>query len=309
MSFVEDNSFDDIFTQYYNLFRADSDVPASTDDEYTVGMRMANEAINRWANFDGTYWRELFTTLQLDGGGTQVITTGTTTYLAPGNFKEAGGFVKVLDASSNVSSAYPIIDPQEVQFRDTNSNYAYFTKGQNYYSTGTASQTTTTVTGVGTTFTSAMVGMQIQYASGEVATITAFGSTTSLTVSPTQTVTSTTYKIVNPGYTLKINPAPTSTLNGLHIDYVYYKYPSRFTTGSSRTEMADSYFIVHRMLANQFRASRNPYYTSAKADAENALKQMQIDNNSGTWANPWSMADNSGTVWGGSSNGSFFGSS
>lgn len=298
MAFVNDDSFDDIFTQYYTQFRADSDVPASTDDEYTVGMRMANEAINRWANYDGVYWRELFTTLQLDGGGTQVITTGTTTYLAPGNFREAGGYVKVLDSSSNIVASYPIIEPQEVQFKDTNGSYAYFLKGQNYYSTGTVSQSTTTLTGSGTTFTSAMVGMQVQFASGEVATITAFGSTTSLTVSPTQTVASTTYRIVNPGYTLKINPAPTANLNGLDIDYVYYKYPSRFTTGTSRTEMADSYFIVHRMLANQFRASRNPYYTSAKADAENALKQMQIDNNSGNWSNPPTLTDTSGTQWG-----------
>jgi hypothetical protein len=143
-----------------------------------------------------------------------------------------------------------------------------------------------------------MVGMQIQYASGETATITAFGSATALTVIPSQTVASTTYKIVNKGWTLNLNPAPTSDLNGLDIDYTYYKEPSLFTTGTSRTEMADPYFIVHRMLASQFRAARNPYYTSAKSDAENALKQMQLDNNSGTWANPPIMADNSGTSWG-----------
>lgn len=292
------NTFDDIWTAYYSLFRADSDVPTSTDDEYTVGLRMANEAINRWANYDGMYWRELFTTLQTDGGGTQTISTGVTDYLAPGNFKEAGGFVKVKDSNGNEIQRYPIIEVQEAQFAGSNSNYCYFTKGQNYYSTGTVSQSATTVTGSGTTFTSAMVGMQIQYASGEVATITAFGSTTSLTVSPSQTVASTTYKIINKGYTLHINPAPTSALNGLDIDYIYYKEPSTFTTGTSRTEMADPYFIVHRMLANQFRAARNPYYSSAKSDAENSLRQMQLDNNSGTWSNPWAQADNSGTQWG-----------
>ena len=63
--------------------------------------------------------------------------------------------------------------------------------------------------------------------------------------------------------------------------------------------MPNPYFIVHRMLAQQFRASRNPYYSSALRDAEDALKIMQIDNNSGSWANPWSQADNSGTVFGG----------
>ena len=62
--------------------------------------------------------------------------------------------------------------------------------------------------------------------------------------------------------------------------------------------MANPYFVVHRILANQFRASRNPFYTAAKADAENAIKVMQMHNNSGTWANPWSMSDTSGTAWG-----------
>lgn len=293
-----DDTFDSIFTQYYSQFRADADIPTSSDDEYTVGMRLANEAINRWQNYDGVYWKELFTTLQLDGGGTQVISTGVTTYLAPGNFRQAGGYIKVKDSSGNTRQTYPIINPEESQFQGTSSEYAFFTKGQNYYSTGTISQSATTATGSGTTFTSAMVGMRIQYASGETATITAFGSTTSLTVSPSQTVASTTFRIINPGYTLTINPAPPAAINGMDIDYVYYKLPSLFTTGTSRTEMADPYFIVHRMLATQFRAARNPYYSSAKADAENALRQMQLDNNSGTWSNPWVMADTSDTQWG-----------
>jgi hypothetical protein len=291
-------NFDDLFQAYYSQFRADADVPTSTDDEYTVGMRLANEAINRWSNYDGMYWPQLFTTLQTDGGGTQVVSTGVTDYLVPGNFKEAGGFVKVKNTNGVEVQRYPIVEVQEAQFMGQNSEYCYFTKGQNYYSTGTVSQSTTTVTGSGTTFTSAMVGMQIQFGSGEVATITAFGSTTSLTVSPSQTVASTVYKIVNKGYTLHINPAPTSNLNGLDLDYIYYKEPSLFTTGTSKTEMADPYFIVHRMLASQFRAARNPYYSSAKGDAENALRQMQLDANSGTWSNPWSVSDTSGTTWG-----------
>lgn len=290
-------NYDSIFQAYYSLFRADSDVPASIDDEYTVGMRLANEAINRWANFDGTYWKELFTTLQTDGGGSQTLVTAQTAYSAPGNFREAGGFVRVKDSDGNTVTTYPIIEPEQTQFRNEAAQYAYFTRGQNYYSTGTASQATTVVTGVGTTFTAAMVGMQIQYASGETATITAFSSTTSLTVSPSQTVASTTYKIINPGYTLNLNPAP-SQYNGYDLDYTYYKKPTEFTTGTSTTEMANSYFIVHRMLAQQFRAARNPYYSSALRDSEDALKIMQTDNNSGTWANPWSLADNSGTQWG-----------
>lgn len=234
--------FNSIFTAYYSLFRADSDIPTSTDDEYTVGLRLANEAINRWQNFDGTYWKDLYTTAQTNStGGVVTISKGTKTYVAPTAFREAGGYVKVLDSNGNTVQSYPIIEPQEAQFKNDNSTYAYFTKA---------------VTGI---------------------------------------------------FTLHLNPAPTSSLNGMGIDYVYYKNPTLFTTGTDITEMGDPYFIVHRMLSSQFRAARNPYYTSAKADAENALKQMQIDNNSGSWANPWSLADNSGSVWGGDSSGSFFG--
>lgn len=229
-------TFAEIFTAFYTLFRADSDIPTSSDDEYTVGMRLANEAISRWANYDSTYWKELFTTLQsstqVSPALTTTITTGDTTYVAPTDFREAGGFVKIKDSAGKEVQRYPIIDPQEAQFRSDASTYCYFT--------------------------------------GD----------------------------MKNGHTLNLNPAPTSNLNGLDIDYVYYKSPSTFSTGTDLTEMANPYFIVHRMLAQQFRAARNPYYTSALRDAEDALKIMQSDNNSGSWANPWSQADNSGTQWG-----------
>lgn len=226
-------TFDEVFTAYYSQFRGDSDIPTSTDDEYTVGLRLANEAINRWHHYDGVYWNELFTTAQTNStGGTVTITTGTKTYNAPTSFREAGGFVKVLNANGNEVIRYPIIQPQEAQFQGDVTTYCFFTKA------------------------------------------------------------------VSGQFTLHLNPAPTANLNGLAIDYVYYKNPTLFTTGTDLTEMSDPYFIVHRMLASQFRVARNPYYNSAKSDAENALRQMQLDNNSGTWANPWVIADTSGTVFG-----------
>jgi hypothetical protein len=225
-------TFDQIFTAYYSLFRADSDVPISTDDEYTVGLRLANEAINYWSNYDGVYWKELYSTNLTDGSGAQTIVTAQTVYIVPTNFREAGGFVRILDTGGNEVQRYPIIEPQEAQFKDTNSDFCYFT---------------TSATGV---------------------------------------------------FTLNINPAPSSSLNGLRIEYVYYKKPTEFTTGTDITEMLNPYFIVHRMLAMQFRASRNPYYLSALKDSENTVRTMQLDNNSGSWANPWNQADNSGTSWG-----------
>lgn len=229
-------TFAEIFQAYYTLFRADSDIPTSADDEYTVGLRLANEAISRWANYDGTYWKELYSTLQ---NSTQVspalvttITAGTTTYDTPTDFREAGGYVRVRDTNGGELVRYPIIDPQEAQFKEDNSAYCYFTGNQ------------------------------------------------------------------KDGYVLNLNPIPDSSINGMEFDYVYYKNPTEFTTGTDVTEMANPYFIVHRMLAQQYRAARNPYYSSALRDSEDALKIMQIDNNSGSWANPWNQADNSGTRWG-----------
>jgi hypothetical protein len=64
------------------------------------------------------------------------------------------------------------------------------------YTSGTASQSTTAITGVGTTFTAAMVGSQFVFANGVSAgTITAFGSATTLTVSVSQTVAGQAYSI------------------------------------------------------------------------------------------------------------------
>lgn len=227
------STFDNIFTLMYTLYRAESVVPTSTDDEYTIGMRFANEAISRWANYDGTYWKELFTTAQTNSaGGVVTITTGVTSYAAPTAFREAGGYVKILNSDGNAVRNYPIVDPQEAQFRNDMATYAYFT-----------------------------------FAAGGAAT-------------------------------LHLNPAPDSSISGMGIDYVYYKKPTEFTAGASTTECPNAEFIVHRMLYNRLRTSRNPYMNTALRDSEDMLKIMKMDNDSGTWANPAKVPDRSGSAWG-----------
>jgi len=220
-------TFDDIFTAYYSLFRADSDVPSNTDDEYTVGMRLANEAINYWANYDSTYWNELFTTNQLSNNLGQVYALGTTSYDLPTDFGEIGGYVQLRGLDGTVQARIPRLEPNEVQFRDPVGTYAYIADNK-----------------------------------------------------------------------LVLNSASPNNWSGLLIEYPYYKKPTLFTVGASTTEMHDPYFIVHRMLANQFRAARNPYYTSALRDSEDAIRKMQLHNNSGSWDNPPTATDNSGNVWG-----------
>ena len=227
-------TFDEIFEAYYNLYRLEADTPASTDDEYTIAKRLANEAVRRWENYDGTYWNELYATLTDAEDGDKTIATATTSYVAPTDFKQAGGFVKVLSSTGTTQQTYPIIEPNEVQFKDDNATYCYF-----------------------------------------------LGS-------PKE------------GYTLHLNPTPSTALVGLTIDYIYYKQATLFINASDVAEMTQPYFIVNRMLANRFRGSRNPYYGSAKTDAEDALRTMQLQNNAGTWANPWEIKDNSGAVFGAS---------
>lgn len=67
------------------------------------------------------------------------------------------------------------------------------------YSTGTASQSTTTVTGVGTTWTASMVGSTFVFANGSKGTITGFTDATHLTLNTSQTVASQVYRIQYPG--------------------------------------------------------------------------------------------------------------
>lgn len=221
--------FDAIFTAYYSLFRADSDVPTTGDDEYTVGMRLANEAINYWANYEGVYWNQLWTTNQESLNVGQVTVIGQKGYDLPANFREAGSYIVLKDGDGVIKSLVPRIEPNQVQFQGTDSAYAYVADGK-----------------------------------------------------------------------MNLNPLPTADTADLTIDFDYYKQPTEFTVGASTTEMANPYFIVHRMLAQQFRAARNPYYSSALRDSENTIRLMQLDNNSGAWDNPPTLADNSGSTFGAS---------
>jgi hypothetical protein len=223
-------NLDDIFAAYWTQYRGDSDIPATTDPEYTVGLRLANEAINHWETYDGTVWKELFAYFK--DVETATVSAGTTEYDAPADFKRAEGKVRILDSDNKTVQRYPVIDTRDVQFRSDSATYAYF--------------------------------------SGNPAE----------------------------GYVLHLNPAPPSSLSGKKIDYPYRKAATTFASGSDITEMSDPYFIVHRMLANRFRSSRNPYYTDAKEDAENSLGKMKTDNDDGDWGNPPKLEDRSGSSWG-----------
>lgn len=223
-------NYDEIFEQYYTAYRAEATAPDSTDDEYAIGLRFANNAIRRWASFDNTYWKELFTTAVTENEA-QTTTAGVDTYDMPSNYRAIGGYVRLLDADGVVKRKIPLVDPQEGQFLGDSSDYCWV--------------------------------------SGD----------------------------PNNGAVLRFNVAPIAS--GETIEFDYYKSPTLLTTGSSVPEMYDPDFIVDHMLALRYRASRNPYYNTAKRDAENKLGQMKMTNDSGSWANPWTIPDRSGSIWGG----------
>lgn len=224
-------TFDEIFTAYYTLYRSEAEVPVAGDDEYTIGLRLANEALNRWANYDDTFWNALWTTNLIEGYGDNIVIADVQDYACSSYMKVPGGQVMIKDLNGKLVTTIPVIEPSEAQFKGDGASYCYFTRSAS-------------------------------------------------------------------GWNLHINPAPDESIVGMYIDYQFYKKPTEYTTGDSISEIPNAYFIVHRMLGNRFRASRNPYYTTAIADAEEVLKIMQLENNAGTPANPWKVQDYSGSSWG-----------
>lgn len=220
---------DELFAAYYVQYRTEAITPNSTDDEYIIFTGIANEAINRWANYDNTFWKELWQTLQIAGDGDLQLVAGQNEYVAPDDMRIAGGKIRIFDSNGATRLRIPIIEPQDAQFMSDTAKYAFFTGDPNN------------------------------------------------------------------GFTLTINGDITSDLDGLNMNYVYYRKPDLLTQGGTGdlVQMSQPYFIVHRSLSTRFRGSRNPYYLSAKNDAEDILRTMQMENNSGTWADPWKLADNS----------------
>lgn len=93
------------------------------------------------------------------------------------------------------------------------------------------------------------------------------------------------------GYLLHIIDVA-DNLDGLAIDYDYYKGPTLMTRGSDIPEMADPFFIVNSMLADRFRAARNfPAYQTARRDADQSLQNMITRNAMGTPTRGWTIRD------------------
>lgn len=221
-------TFQELFNEYYVLYRGDNDIPATSDAEFAIAVSNANAGIRRWLHVDNVFWNELYTTLQTSSTATSPMKTfvnGTTNYATPSDMLYPGGFVILTDPSGNTLNI-PCLSPEQQQIQAPGSVYSYFVGDPN------------------NGFTLVLQGLANQ----------------------------------NVAWT---------------IDYVYYKHPTYIVDGTTIPQMADPAYIIHFMLAQRFRASRNwPAYQTALKDAEEALKGMQNANSSGTNYNSWDLNDN-----------------
>lgn len=222
-------NYDNIFAEYYPLYRGQATVPSSTDREYLLGIPMANNAIRRWDRADGMLWEELFTTNQLqssEGGGDQTLDITATSLVAPTNMRKPGSQIKLTDPTNSQNFIkVPVVAASETYAQGNNAQYAYFIGSANT-----------------TEWALYLNGTYTQY-------------------------------------------------DGWLVDYIYYKTPTLFTNGGGEVaDMSDTNFIIQSMLQTRFVNSRNGFaYSDAKELATDSLRNMVIENNSGSPGDSWNL--------------------
>lgn len=90
----------------------------------------------------------------------------------------------------------------------------------------------------------------------------------------------------NRGYVLHLDGDLTG-VDGYEIDFPYMKKPTMITGPSSKPDMSDPNYMIQDMLASRFANARNGFgYKIAKGEANTALVNMKIENNTGTYGSP-----------------------
>lgn len=127
-------NFQNIFQEYYGLFRGDNAIPGVTDPEWALAVYSGNKAIRRWANVDAEEWDVLWTVATANGfshtyTGTSASPT-VTTYTCPTNMRKPGGFVQMTDPVSGSYIHINVVKLNDIQFQNASTPYAYFTGGE-----------------------------------------------------------------------------------------------------------------------------------------------------------------------------------
>ena len=127
--------FTSIFSEYYTLYRGDSDVPPVNDVEWIMAVRFANTALRRLEHVDGEDWEWLWTDTA-ETGNSQVYTTSSlvpveTTYTCPANMVKPGGVIRLTDPASGHTFSIDVVGSYNVQRVIGSDRYAFFTGDQN----------------------------------------------------------------------------------------------------------------------------------------------------------------------------------
>lgn len=111
----------------HSLYEGDNDTPSEGSDDWNLRQSISNAAINRWEHEDGTFWAELWTKLEDAADGDTTTTAATYTYDCPSDFKNPGGYVRLIDSDGG-STYYSVIPVDKVQLYDNqDKNIVYFT--------------------------------------------------------------------------------------------------------------------------------------------------------------------------------------
>lgn len=114
------------------------------------------------------------------------------------------------------------------------------------YSTGTASQLGTTITGVLTDFTNIQIGSVIVFSNNKYGVVISVGGSSTMTVNTSQTVSTQNYKIYYPGMSLSSlgNVAVGTTVNYPAKCHVHGSFGMKVSTVTTSTTLDDSYGVV-----------------------------------------------------------------
>lgn len=115
-------SENEILDIVYALKEGDDDGWEATSDEYLVGRKYCNAAINLWEHYENTIWRELWVTLTAAATGDKTTTAGTYTYDCPTDMRTPASWVRVN------GEFFTIVPPEKVaSLADSDGHWCYFT--------------------------------------------------------------------------------------------------------------------------------------------------------------------------------------
>ena len=119
----------DIIDIVYSLYGGDdADGWATTDDEYLVARKYANDAIFRWEFYDNTKWNELWTDLTSASDGTKTLTAGTWDYSCPSDMRYPASWVRTIGVNSSSVTFWRVIPVEKsADYADSTDKVCWFT--------------------------------------------------------------------------------------------------------------------------------------------------------------------------------------